>query len=478
MTVRQSNSAKIAGLRLVRFTSQRKPECGSASIALRASKTKRTPIITTTIGFIHIEIPIIRAAIARFSTAIRIIVRSIHATTKTIIMTTITIPPEGIFLTAKFRILWLTENYPPQRGGMAVSCDRIVRALRESRNAEIDVAHFSVRYLNWKTESKIGGRQFSCPVREDFAHALNRFWSLIERETYTHVVAFGGLLPMITSPIYAAWLKTPLITMIRGNDFDAGIFSLKRADILREALKSSERICAVSLDKVEKISAMFSNANVVWTPNGIDLKDWEFSEFDIISAKKWREENVQNKRRVVALFGHLKRKKGGLFFLENLLYSGCADKFHLLLAGEVEEEMLEWLEANKEHIHFSILPFLDRYELLPFYAATDFVVIPSFYDGMPNVLLEAAALGIPILASNAGGMRDVLIEGENAVLFQTGNEYDCRRAIEKASALTDDELKVLSGNCIALANRYDHRAEAERYLKVFAETVQTRSFYA
>ena len=51
-------------------------------------------------------------------------------------------------------LLWLTENYPPQRGGMAVSCDRIVRSLREA-GVIIEVAHFSSRYLRWKTEQKI-----------------------------------------------------------------------------------------------------------------------------------------------------------------------------------------------------------------------------------------------------------------------------------------------------------------------------------
>jgi glycogen synthase len=388
-----------------------------------------------------------------------------------------TITPEEIFLTANLNILWLTENYPPQRGGMAVSCDRIVRTLRE-KSATIDVAHFSSRYIKWKTEQKIGGTQFSCPVREDISHALNRFWNLIENKKYTHVAAFGGLLPMLASPVFAAWLKAPLITLIRGNDFDAGIFSLKRGDILREALKNSAYVCAVSRDKVEKISRLYPQAGVAWTPNGINSSDWEFSEFDKKTARKWRAENVPENLRVLGLFGHLKRKKGGLFFLENLLRSGHAEKFHLLLVGDAEPEMAEWLETNREKVSFTHLQFLDRYELLPFYAACDFVVIPSFYDGMPNVLLEAAALGIPALASNAGGMRDVLKNLENSVLFEAGDEYSCRNAIEQAANLTDDEIKKLSKNCLALAEKFNHETEAERYLQIFNETSERRSFYA
>lgn len=384
---------------------------------------------------------------------------------------------EEIFLTAKTEVLWLAENYPPQRGGMAVSCDRIVRSLRET-GVSVDLAHFSARYLNWKTEQKLGGKQFFCPVREDISHALNRFWNLIADKKYTHLVAFGGLLPMMAGPVFAAWLKAPLITLIRGNDFDAGIFSLKRGDVLREALRNSACVCAVSCDKAQKISLLYPQTKVVWTPNGINLADWEFSEADKKTAKTWLARNVKENRRVLGLFGHLKRKKGGLFFLENLLRSGLADKFHLLLAGEPEAEMLEWLEAHRPEVNFTNLPFLDRYELLPYYAACDLVVIPSFYDGMPNVLLEAAALGIPILASSTGGMRDILKHLETALLFETGDEFSCRKTIETAANLNEDELKRLGGNCAALARKFNHEAEAARYLQVFNETMNRRSLYA
>lgn len=376
-----------------------------------------------------------------------------------------------------FRVLWLTENYPPQRGGMAVSCDRLVRVLRENK-AEIDVAHFSRRYLKWKTVQKIGGRHFNCPVREDFADAINRLWILVEREKYTHIVAFGGLLPMIAAPVFAGWMKIPLVTMIRGNDFDTGIFSLKRGDILRECLRNSAAVCAVSRDKVEKISLLFPDVKTVWTPNGIDLSDWEFSDEDKRSAEKWRVENVAADKKVLGFFGQLKRKKGGLFFLENLRRSGFAEKFHLLFVGEIETEMQEWLAENSEIISFTNLEFLDRFELLPFYAACDFCVIPSFYDGMPNVLLESAALGIPSISSNTGGMRDILENEKTAILFNSGDDHECRKGIEKAALIEENAFQNLKTNCTRLAKKFDHKSEAENYLRIFAETSNQRSFYA
>lgn len=375
------------------------------------------------------------------------------------------------------KIFWLTENYPPQRGGMAVSCERIVRSLRET-GVEIDTAHFSTRYLHRKSEQKLNGKHFSCPVEEDISHAINRLWNSVENENYTHIVSYGGLISMTASPVFARWMNIPLITLIRGNDFDAGIFSLKRADIVHRALENSAAICAVSRDKVKKISALYPHKKVVLTANGISLKDWEFSPEDMRAAENFRAANLQPGQKVLGLFGQLKRKKGGLFFLENLLYSDFAEKFYLLLVGEIDKETDDFLQAKQSQIAFRQLPFLDRYELLPHYAACDFVVIPSFYDGMPNVLLESAALGIPSISSNTGGMRDILTDGETSILFETSSDGSCRGAIEKAYSLAQGDYKNMQTNCIKLAEKFSPQAEAQNYLQIFNETADKKGIYA
>jgi glycosyltransferase involved in cell wall biosynthesis len=374
-----------------------------------------------------------------------------------------------ISTTVKAKILWLTENYPPQRGGMSVSCDRLVRNLRRM-DFEVDVAHFSPRHLKWKAEKKIGGRQFACPARSDVAHTLNRFWNLIETTGYSHVVAFGGLLPMKSAPVFAGWLDCRLVTMIRGNDFDTGIFSLKRGDILHRSLENSDAICAVSRDKVEKISKLYPGKKVYWTPNGIDLDDWEFSDEDRRFAATWRAENQVTDKKVIGLFGQLKRKKGGLFFLENLVRSGVAEKFHLLFVGDMEKEMHSWLEETGDQISSTALPFLDRYELLPFYAACDFIAVPSFYDGMPNVLLESAGLKIPTISSNTGGMRDILNDGENSITFQAGDDFDCQRAIREASQINGETFSVLQNNIYQTAVKFNPQREIESYAEIFTTT--------
>jgi glycosyltransferase involved in cell wall biosynthesis len=113
------------------------------------------------------------------------------------------------------------------------------------------------------------------------------------------------------------------------------------------------------------------------------------------------------------------------------------------------------------------LPFRDRFDLLPLYAACDLVVVPSFYDGLPNVVLEAAALGIPLLASNAGGMADLLVDGENAIRFEAGDAHDCRRAIMHAATIDDAALRALGARAqAAVIEHFNVEREAQRYVEV------------
>jgi glycogen(starch) synthase len=135
-------------------------------------------------------------------------------------------------------VLWLTETYPPSRGGMAQSCDRIVRGLRR-RGVTVDVLHFTPRPSGrpWVVEQQAGGRYLACPIEDDPAHALNRAWSTLQAQPapVTHVVAFGGSRPLLAAPVFSAWLRRPLITLFRGNEFDAAIFSIRRRPTLDDA---------------------------------------------------------------------------------------------------------------------------------------------------------------------------------------------------------------------------------------------------
>lgn len=390
------------------------------------------------------------------------------------------------------KVLWLTENYPPKTGGMATSCDRLVRSLSQ-RGITIDVVHFCPAGKPMRTEQRLHGLHIACPIDEEPGHAINLAWNIINSkqnsvaagekqsaQPYTHVIAFGGWLPMIAAPVFAAWLQAPLITMLRGNDFDIALFSPRRGEVLREALKRSAHVCTVSQDQARKVSLLFPQLDVSCTANGIDLSQWQATDTDreIASARRleiFRDGDSGSDKKILGLFGHLKAKKGTPFFIDALIRSGFAARFHLMLVGEVESETAALLTRAQQSgaLTFHVQPYIDRFDLIPLYLACDWLVIPSFYDGFPNVLLEAGALAVPVLASRIGGMADVLHSGKNAVLFETGDSASCRIAITRAAQLNDNDRLQLGANLSTLV-RADFAAsnEAERYICILRKTMQ------
>ena len=353
------------------------------------------------------------------------------------------------------RLLFLTENYPPDRGGMSESCDRIVRGLARD-GARLDVVHFDRRAAATSQRATSFGSLTRVAAEADAAHTINLLWNRLPRDVNTHVVAFGGYLPLLCAPTFAAWMQRPLITLIRGNELDAGLFDPRRRPILDDALRRSAAVCTVTTAQAEKIAALHPEVSTYVVPNGIDFELWQPTDADAVRAR------LQTDRRVLGIFGHLKRKKGVPFFAGALARSGVADRFHLLLVGELEEPV------EMEH---TLLPPLDRLDLIPYYLASDLVVLPSHYDGFPNVLIEAAALGRPLLASATGGMRDLLTDGENAFLFAPGDDASCREAITRAADADDVTLQRMGVRAAEAARLHcDARRESQTYMEVLHAT--------
>jgi len=372
----------------------------------------------------------------------------------------------------KLRILWITENYPPSRGGMAQSCDRIVENLRQ-QNTLVDIIHFMPGKHRIKAEEKAQGRYIRCYLDGDYGHAMNCLWNSIQNnpdKNYSHIVCFGGYYSMKAAPLYAAWLDRPLVTMLRGNDFDAAIFSTKKQPVLLQALNQSTQISCVCQDMTQKVNRLIKNNKASFIGNGINLKHWHALPSNHLNAQRWRHKNSCEDKVVLGIFGHIKLKKGADFFLQTLQKSGYADKIHCLLVGDFDETVKQTLD-NSTQISYSLLPFKDRYELIDYYLSCDIIAIPSFYDGMPNVLLEAGGLGIPVIASSISGMKDMLEDAVHGYLFNPGDFNQCRHAIYQLLNTHKNQLKHYGQQLRQhILQHYNDTIETQNYINLFNRT--------
>ncbi|MEM6831101.1 MAG: glycosyltransferase family 4 protein, partial [Bacteroidota bacterium] len=295
------------------------------------------------------------------------------------------------------------------------------------------------------------------------SHTLNMTWHYIkDLGPFDYLISFGGHLSIIGAPIYAKWLETKLIVFLRGNDFDASIFTLRKREALQYALEEAHITFSVSNEKLQKINRWLPQSNSIYVPNGIDLSEWTPTQSEIGYSINWRNENIGNKI-CLGLIGQLKIKKGIQFFIDAINKTNLQEEIHILLVGDVSDEDQEALD----HLSFSytLMPFLDRFELMKYYLCCDAMVIPSFYEGMPNVMLEAGALGIPIIASNVDGMADVITPSVDGLLFQVGNEDNFRKILYDFMALGSKREEMGQALKEKIVTQFTAEHETQRYQK-------------
>lgn len=367
-------------------------------------------------------------------------------------------------------ILWITEHYYPNQGGMAQSCERIVSGLRDLGLC-IDVFHLAKVCRRRTLGNKKTGEDHCWPLGDSPSHGLNLLWNWLEQNQqgrqYSKVVVYGTHYALVSGQNFASWLDVPLFAFVRGNDFDTAIFDSKRRQMIESLYNDASTVFCVSQDKKEKISRLFKSANPVWVANGIDLAQWQVRASHKLQQNKVRQSLSQDKK-IIGLFGHIKDKKGALFLIEAIALADLSEHFHLLIVGDLDDITANRLSAENNDITYTIFPFTDRNQLIPYYLSCDCVAIPSFYDGMPNVMLEAAALAVPILSSQVGGMKDVLVHGESALMFAAGNKDECRSLLAFIAYHQGDELLNLGLNAQqVIEQNYLAEHEAQHYYPYF-----------
>ena len=349
---------------------------------------------------------------------------------------------------------------------MAQSCDRIVYGLRNS-GCIVHIFHFTSHGDPFKTDTLVNGTYTAIPVSENEAHISNLCWNFINRLSlpFTKLVCFGGYLPLIMGPVFARWLDIPLITLFRGNDFDASLFNPRRKSLVDDVLLNSMVVGCVTRDQVQKIIKLYPRLDLRYTPNGIDPEGWKALPSEEKFAGEWRHSRLEG-RMAVGMFGQLKEKKGLEVLLSCFRKPAIASRCFLLLAGEYGDSLESSL--RELNIHFELLPFLDRNELVKYYSACDVVVIPSHYEGMPNVLLEAGALGKPVIASAVGGMKDILSEVDDSLLFYPGDIDGLETILLRFAGMQPAEISGVGQKLKQhIVTHYNSQQELKPYVELF-----------
>jgi glycosyltransferase involved in cell wall biosynthesis len=207
------------------------------------------------------------------------------------------------------------------------------------------------------------------------------------------------------------------------------------------------------------------SAKVCVIPNGVDGE-----RFAQAAPADLTPFGIPRGSRVLLFVGRLDPQKGPLELLEASaeLLTEFPD-LHVLMVGDgpLATQLRAWThERNLDaRIHFAGR----QADVASLMRAADLFVLPSRWEGLPNVVLEAMAAGTPVVAHAVEGIRDLLGDGKLGTIVPPGGEFGLAAAIRGVLQNPEPPRRAAKEAQLSIAARFTWPIVAAEYERLYAQ---------
>lgn len=234
--------------------------------------------------------------------------------------------------------------------------------------------------------------------------------------------------------------------------------------VWRYLIRNSRYVLVLSRADVKRLESQHPSTRFQYVPNAVRTRDFagkpKRSDFPGIPAT----------HRVILCASRCIREKGLFELLEAVPHVLTEHPLvSFLLAGDGPE--LPGLKAAvkesrlSDHVH--LLGHLGYQELVGVFISSDIFILPSYSEGLPNVILQALAAGLPIVATHVGGIPDVLMDGKNGLLIAPRNVKQIAEAVSVLLADRDLCEQMSARNLRLAREKYDVDVVADLLGRVY-----------
>ena len=241
----------------------------------------------------------------------------------------------------------------------------------------------------------------------------------------------------------------------------------------RDAAAEADAVICISREEERLLAARYPGHRVVYLPNGVNRGDFQ-TKPECSPRREW---GIPADRKLALCISRIDYQKNQMMLLE---LPRRDLQCHLLLIGPVTAPW--YLDRLRERA--GQLGVADRLTVIPGLPPGDprlkailheaeLFVLPSLHEPFGIVALEAWAAGLPVLASNAGGLKDFIVSGRNGILFDPDDPEALFRGYK---ALTGDAAlrAQLAANALDDVRKYDYGALTGRLLELYRELIHER----
>lgn len=257
------------------------------------------------------------------------------------------------------------------------------------------------------------------------------FWMIKNRKKYKIIHCIKAGPEAIVANIISKLFNKRLIIKVAQDELSQreigdskGLVRLNRK-FRHRILSNADNFIAISKAINEDLNKIVSNkTNIKNIPNGVDID--KYFPIDRTNQIKLRIQlGIPTNNEMVILFaGAINKRKGIPDLLSAIENLSSNIKCTFIFCGPILEDIgftkkIEELngKSNIEVIYAGSIENVHEYM-----KASNIFVLPSYSEGLPNVLLEAAASGLALISTDIGGSRDIVSHGQNGFLIPT-NDY-------------------------------------------------------
>ncbi len=365
------------------------------------------------------------------------------------------------------RICFYTDTFLPHVGGAEVVLDNLARQLSRRGESVVvlapsvvdhDDASFGYPVVRYRKpfSKRIGVRQ-----------TLPKLLKLHAQQRFDVIHCHSAYPPAYVATTVRGWFGTPIVVRPHGSDILPGERIRKHPRLerrVRETLQSVDSVVAQGKflqDVVRDLGVDERRVRIIH--NGVDLATFAHGQpFD-------------HPNPYVLGLGNLSHRKGFDVLLR--AYARLQEPTHdLIIAGDgPESTSLRQLAGElgvSRRVRF--LGAVEGQRKVDLYRSARFFVCPSRREPFANVILEALASRLPVVASKVGGNTELVKDGGHGLLFES--EDDSALAAGMRQLLQQPDYTNRLGEAAGrFVKEFDWPVVAERYLNLYREVVQFRN---
>jgi glycosyltransferase involved in cell wall biosynthesis len=231
-------------------------------------------------------------------------------------------------------------------------------------------------------------------------------------------------------------LGIPVAISARGTDLNLysrmpPIVPLIKANL--DGCRTLVCVCSALKDEALRLGMPAGKIRVIG--NGVDTSLFKRAD----RAESRRRLGIPQGKTVFLSVGHMTERKGFHLILEAFSRLGLEDKFLAIAGDGPQRGELDSLAAKRDLGGKILFPgAVPNQDLPTWYSAADFFVLASSREGWPNVVCEAQAIGLPVIATKVWGIPEIVTDASLGMLVDERNPDRLLEAMERSLAIAWD----------------------------------------